>query len=65
MKTFIDSNIDGYQRSRSLLKNDKTNVKAEKKIVIAENITDTIDNILDLISNNGNENVPKEKVPKK
>ena len=65
MKTYIDSNMDGYQRSRSLLKNDKTNVKAEKKIVIAENITDTIDNILDLISNNGNGNVPKEKVPKK
>ena len=64
IKTYIDSNMDGYQRSRSLLKNSKTNANAEKKIVIAEDITDTIDNILDLISNNGNRNFPKEKVPK-
>ena len=64
IKTYIDSNMDGYQRSRSLLKNSKTNVNAEKKIVIAEDITDTIDNILDLISNNGNRNFPTEKVPK-
>ena len=64
MKTYIGSNVDGYQRSRISLKNDKTNGNAEKKIVIAEKITDTVDNILDLISNNGNGNVPKQKVPK-
>ena len=64
MKTYIDSNMDDYQRLRSLLKNNKTNVNAEKKMVIAEDITDTIDNILDLILDNGKRNFPKERVPK-
>ena len=64
MKTYIDSNMDDYQRLCSLLKNNKTNVNAEKKTFIVEDITDTIDNILDLILDNGKRNFPKERVPK-